>query len=158
MRDPWVAAVTVVLDNHDACPRAEQWPNNLDHPGGIANKVEAVRGEQPIERLVPEGELIAEIRRHRPESCRRKALAHRLGEPAEVGSFAIDRNDLGTGPEQFGKSEREGAAAGPEFQPASAGSFDAVADQADVIFMIHLRVIVAILTLRAGVQPGCADR
>jgi len=141
MRDPWVAAVTVVLDNHDACPRAEQWPNNLDHPGGIANKVKAVRGEQPIERLVPEGELIAEIRRHHPESYRRKALGHRLGKPAEVGGIAIDRNDLGTGAEQFGESEREGAAAGSELQPAPAGSFDAGADQADVIFMIHRRLI-----------------
>jgi hypothetical protein len=156
MRNPGVATVTVVLDNHDACPRVQQWPDSVDHPGGIANEVKAVRGEQAIEPLLPEGERIAEICGNRHESSRRKALGHRLGKSAEVGGIAIDRNDLGPRPEQFGKSERECATSSPELQPASAGSFDAVADQADVIFMVHRRWAVGLARSAERRSPGQA--
>ena len=143
MWDPRVATVAVVLDDHDACPKAQEWPNSVDHGGGIADKVKAVRGEQPVKRLLPEGDRIAEVRRHRLETRRRKAPGHRLGKPPQVRGVAIDCDDLGIRPKEFGQGKGERAAAGPELKPASAGSSDAVADQADVIVMVHRRVIVA---------------
>jgi hypothetical protein len=150
MRDPWVTAIAVVLDNHYARARSHVWPNRIDHRGGIANEVKAVRGEQPIEWFLPEGDRIAEVHRQRLETGRRKAPGHQLCEPAEVGGIAIDRNDLGAGPEQFGKSEREGAATGPELKPASAGSVDAVPNQRDVIGVFHEASITRLVSADAG--------
>ena len=136
MRDPWIAAVGVVLDDDEPSTGPQvprERPDDFDLP--IASDVvQAVGRDEPVE--LGECERTGQVRGERRELDRRETGSDRCFVRPERPRVTIDRHDPPARSEQVGEGKRERALPCPDVRPRPA-RLDRGAEEADVIMVVH---------------------
>ncbi len=141
VRDPRIAAVRVVLDDHERGPGPEmrgQPADRLDL-AVAGHEMEAVGGDEAVERR--QRERLAHVGAERGDRHRREARRDRLFAGVEDAAIAVDRHDLAARTQQVGDGQGERSAAGADVRPDGARSpapgLDRRSHQSDVIRVVH---------------------
>ena len=139
MRDPWIARVRVVFHYHEPALWHERKADRAERWIAVADEVKAVGGQDAVEGTVRHG--LGEVERPRLDTRPGECPSQPGREVSQHPRVPVAGQDLRARTEGICESERECALAGPELEPSQARAFDAAADQRDVIFVVHPRMI-----------------